>query len=105
MAAIKFVMDGALARAARHLCRVSVRTVAKKAGLDQKALRKYEKGGENLSPKQIQALTDALVHYGARFVPEDRRGGVGVRRKFSRTAVQMIDSWEDEGGPVGEDDV
>ncbi|NNG97729.1 helix-turn-helix transcriptional regulator [Gordonia araii NBRC 100433] len=98
-------MDGALARAARHLCQVSVRTVAKKAGLEQKDLRRYEKGDTTLTPGQIQDLTDALVHYGARFIPEDRRGGVGVRRKFTRTSVQMIDAWEDEGGPVGEDDV
>jgi hypothetical protein len=30
---------------------------------------------------------------------------VGVRRKFTRTKVRMIETWEGEGGPVGEDDV
>jgi hypothetical protein len=53
----------------------------------------------------VQALTDALTHFGARFIPESDRGGVGVRRKFTRTKVRMIETWEGEGGPVGEDDV
>ncbi|MFM9378707.1 helix-turn-helix domain-containing protein [Gordonia sp. VNK21] len=105
MPAIEFHMDGSLARAARHLCQVSVRTVARRAGLDTKAVRKYEKGGDTLSAGEIQQLTDALTYFGARFVPEDENGGVGVRRKFTRTAVTMIDTWEDEGGPVAEDDV
>lgn len=105
MATIEFHMDGSLARAARHLVQVSVRTISRAADLDQKALRQYEKGAEVLDPAQIQRLTDALVTYGARFVPEDEFGGVGVRRKFTRTGVQMIETWETEGGPVGDDDV
>jgi len=105
MSAIEFHMDGSLARAARHLCQVSVRTVARRAGIDSKSLRKYEKGNDSLTDAQIQQLTDALGYFGSRFIPEDGAGGVGVRRKFTRTAVKMIDTWEDEGGPVGEDDV
>ena len=59
----------------------------------------------DLSDVEVQALTDALSNFGARFIPEDEGGGVGVRRKFSRTKVRMLDRWESEGGPVGEDDV
>lgn len=105
MPAIEFHMDSSLARAARHLCQVSVRTIARSADLDADALRKYEKGADVFDETQIQRLTDALATYGARFVPEDEFGGVGVRRKFTRTGVRMIEAWEGEGGPVADDDV
>ena len=105
MATIEFHMDGSLARAARHLCRVSVRTIARNAEIDPAALRKYEKGADILDEARVQRLTDALVTYGAMFVVEDEFGGVGVRRKFTRTGVRMIENWESEGGPVGDDDV
>ena len=105
MSGLAFPMDGALARAARHLCQISVRTVARRAGLDADDIRDYEKGGDTLDADQIQRLTDALVVYGAVFIPEDSVGGVGVRRKFTRTNVRMIERWESEGGPVADDDV
>ena len=105
MAEIAFQMDGALARAARHLCQVSARTVAKRADLRADTIREYEKGGDSLDASEVQRLTDALTHYGALFVPEDATGGVGVRRKFTRTGVRMIETWEGEGGPVADDDV
>ncbi|EGD54398.1 hypothetical protein SCNU_13979 [Gordonia neofelifaecis NRRL B-59395] len=98
-------MDGALARAARHLCKVSARTVARRAGVEPKQLRRYEKGAAALSTEQIQRVSDALSYYGAMFVAEDAIGGVGVRRRFTRTNVRMIETWEGEGGPVGSDDV
>lgn len=98
-------MDGALARAARHLCQISVRTIARTADVEPDTLRAYEKGADVLDDAQIQRLTDALTTYGARFVPEDEFGGVGVRRKFTRTGVRMIETWEGEGGPVADDDV
>lgn len=105
MAANTFELDGALARAARHLCQVSVRTVAKRAGLDPDEVRSYEKGAAYLTPPQAQRLADALGYYGARFIADDGHGGAGVRRKFGRTKVSMIENWEGEGGPVAEDDV
>ena len=66
--------------------------------------REIEKKGD-LDDAEVQSLTEALTYYGARFIPEDENGGVGVRRKFTRTKVKMIDRWESEGGPVREDDV
>lgn len=102
---IEFHMDGSLARAARHLVKVSARTIAHYAGIEAQVLRQYEKGGDCLSPEQIQRVTDGLVHYGAVFLPEGEFGGVGVRRKFTRTGVRMIETWEGEGGPVADDDV
>ena len=105
MSNIDFQMDGSLARAARHLTKVSARTIARRAGIDAEALRGYEKGGDTLTEAQIQAVAEALVHYGVLFVAEDEVGGVGVRRKFTRTSVQRIETWEGEGGPVGDDDI
>ncbi|MFT3661259.1 MAG: XRE family transcriptional regulator [Gordonia sp. (in: high G+C Gram-positive bacteria)] len=105
MAEIEFYMDGSLARAARHLIKVSPRTIAHYAGIEPQVLRQYEKGGDCLTPEQVQGVTDGLVHYGAVFVPEDETGGVGVRRKFTRTGVKMIETWESEGGPVADDDI
>lgn len=98
-------MDASLARAARILCMVSTKVVALRSGVDEQKIRDYERGIGGLDATEVQALTDALEYFGARFVPESDRGGVGVRRKFSRTKVRMIDRWESEGGPVAEDDV
>lgn len=105
MADHEFYMDASLARAARILCQVSPKVVALRSGIDPTLLKNYERGVVDLSDAEVQALTDALVHFGARFIPEDDGGGVGVRRKFTRTKVRMLDRWESEGGPVGEDDV
>lgn len=98
-------MDPSLARAARALCLVSTKVVARRSGLDEQRIREYERGVGALDAAEVQALTDALTYFGARFIPESDRGGVGVRRKFTRTKVRMIETWEGEGGPVGEDDV
>lgn len=100
-----FYMDSSLARAARILCQVSTKVVALQAGIDPTLLKNYERGIVDLSDAEVQELTDALAHFGASFIPEDDGGGVGVRRKFTRTKVRMLDRWESEGGPVGEDDV
>ncbi|MGW8593415.1 helix-turn-helix domain-containing protein [Dietzia sp. NPDC055877] len=101
----EFYMDAALARAARILCQVSTKVVALRSGIDPQLLKDYERGVVDLSDAEVQALTDALSHFGAGFIAEDDGGGVGVRRKFTRTKVRMIERWEGEGGPVGEDDV
>lgn len=98
-------MDPSLARAARALCLVSTKVVALRSGLEEQRIREYERGVGALDAAEVQALADALAYFGARFIPESDRGGVGVRRKFTRTKVEMIDAWEAEGGPVGEDDV
>lgn len=105
MTQTELLMDPSLARAARVLCMVSTKVVALRSGLDEEKVRAYEHGAGDLDSAEVQALVDALAHFGARFIPEGDRGGVGVRRKFSRTKVKMIDTWEAEGGPVGEDDI
>lgn len=98
-------MDASLARAARILCLVSTGVIAARSGLDPQKIRDYERGAGDLDDAEVQSLTDALTYFGATFIPEGDGGGVGVRRKFTRTKVKMIDRWESEGGPVGEDDV
>ena len=105
MAAMEFRLDGALARAARHLSQVSPKTIARYAGVEPELLRQYEKGGDSLTPGEIRRVTEALMHYGAHFIQEDEFGGVGVRRKFTQSSVMLIETWESEGGPVAEDDV
>lgn len=101
---VGFQMDGSLARAARHLTQVSARIIAQQAGVETADLRKYELGGDALSDEDIQRVTNALAYYGAVFIPEDSFGGVGVRRKFNRSNVEMIEDWEGEGGTVADDD-
>ena len=98
-------MDGSLVRAARHLSQVAVRTVAGRAKVDPKALGDFERGGAALDRDELQRGTAALEHYGIQFIREDINGGVGVRRRIPRSTVTMIERWEGEGGPVGEDDI
>ncbi|GAC56485.1 hypothetical protein GOHSU_08_00130 [Gordonia hirsuta DSM 44140 = NBRC 16056] len=105
MADIEIHIDGSLARAARHLIKVSARTIGARAGIDPLELKQYEKGANVLDERSIHALAESLAHYGAVFIPEDSVGGVGVRRKFTRTGVKMIENWESEGGPVADDDI
>lgn len=103
--ATEFHMDGFVARAARALSQVSIALVANRAGMDADRLKHYERGLGSVTQDEAQALVSAFNYYGVVFVPEDEGGGVGVRRKFGQTKVEMIENWEGEGGPVGEDDI
>ena len=49
-------------------------------------------------------LQSALEEGGAVFLHEED-GGLGVRLKFTRKEVRSIRNLENEGGPVGDDDV
>lgn len=102
-------MDGFVARAARALSQVSIEVVARRSGIAAEKLTAYERGLGDVSVEEAQALVAAFDHYGVLFIPEgDGFGpgsGVGVRRKFGRAKVEMIENWEGEGGPVGEDDI
>ncbi|WP_333617945.1 XRE family transcriptional regulator [Dietzia sp.] len=102
-------MDGFVARAARALSQVSIDLVAQRAGIEPEKLKAYERGLGSVTTEEAQALVVAFDYYGVLFIPEgDGRGpgaGVGVRRKFGHAKVEMIENWEGEGGPVGEDDI
>ena len=84
---------------------MSIALVAGRAGMDTERLKHYERGLGSVTQAEAQALVSAFNYYGVVFIPEDDNGGVGVRRKFGQTKVEMIENWEGEGGPVGEDDI
>lgn len=99
------IIDGYLARAARALVQLSATTVAERAGCTRKQLKAFEKGQWELTAEQQGDLRRALEHYGAIFIPDDGQGGYGVRLKFNRNKVSLIETWEGEGGMSADDDV
>lgn len=99
------IIDGYLARAARALVQVSATAVAERAGCTRNQLKAFEKGHWDLTLEQQGALRDALEHYGAILIPDDDKGGYGVRLKFNRNKIPLIERWEGEGGMPADDDV
>ncbi|OJT94849.1 MAG: DNA-binding protein [Alphaproteobacteria bacterium 65-7] len=98
-------ITAAQARAARALVQWPRDHVARLAGLEVALLEAIEQGRAELDATIAERLQNALESGGALFIPESDDRGVGVRLKFSSIVVQAIDSWEDEGGAVGSDDV
>lgn len=96
---------GPLARAARALAQWPRRHVAGLAGIDETTLADFENGGLILDAEMQARLIQTLEDGGVIFLPEDGRGGAGVRLKFTRQDVKQINRLEGEGGPVGTDDV
>ncbi|WP_208094740.1 XRE family transcriptional regulator [Brevibacterium limosum] len=105
MSTEEIIIDGPLARATRALCQVAAKHVADKAEIGKSELKDYEKGITDLTAEQERRLVLALEQYGARFIPDGKEGGYGIRLKFSRAKVRAIERWEDEGGTPGADDV
>lgn len=101
----EFIITSDLARAARALTQVAVANVAKRSDLDPERLRAFEHHRGRLTTEEKSRLRQALEGYGVLFLPEDDQGGYGVRRKFTRTKVRRLESWENEGGPAYEDDI
>ncbi len=96
---------GPLARAARALAQWPRKHVAGLAGIDETMLADFENGGLPLAEDAQMRLRQTLEEGGVVFLPEDGRGGAGVRLKFNRQDVKQINRLEGEGGPVGTDDV
>lgn len=94
-----------LARAARALTQVSAKYVGLRADLTREQIRGYERFRSPLSDAQQVRLRRALEEFGATFIEQDDEGGYGVRQKYNSKKVEQLENWEDEGGPVGEDDV
>lgn len=99
------IIDGYLARAARALVQLSATAVAERAGCTRKQLKAFEKGQWDFTGEQQTDLRRALEHYGAIFIPDDSQGGYGVRLKFNRNKIPLIETWEGEGGMPADDDV
>lgn len=79
--------------------------LADQSGISELVIRDFEgKLAEPDAPTSA-ALRRALEAFGALFLDDDAHGGQGVRLKFSATEAARIDRLENEGGPVGEDDV
>lgn len=100
-----FIIPGDLARSARALTQVSVAMVAEAADLGADRLRAYERGDGTLTAEQSHRLRLALEEFGALFVAEDEQAGYGVRKKWSGSLTQRVETWEGEGGLPGDDDI
>ena len=97
-------LTGPLARAARALVQWPREHVAKKAGVEVEVLAAFEREGINPGDDTRERIQAALEDGGAVFLFE-ADGGIGVRLKFTRQEVRSIRRMENEGGPVGDDDV
>lgn len=94
----------ALCRAARALLGLSRDKLAAASAVDADLIRDFEAGTLNAPDDTRAALRAALESSGVAFL-SDGDGGAGVRFKFARRDVKQIDRLENEGGPVGEDDI
>lgn len=97
-------LTGPQARAARALVQWPRDHVARLADLSVDALADFERGNVDPGEEARRRLQAALEEGGAVFL-DDSDGGVGVRLKFTRKEVRSIRRLENEGGPVGDDDV
>jgi hypothetical protein len=97
-------LTGYQTRAARALVQWPCEHVARKAAIELEALVAFER--ENVDPGEAACvrIQAALEEGGAVFLTE-ADGGIGVRLKFTRQEVRSIRRMENEGGPVGDDDV
>jgi hypothetical protein len=94
-----------LARAARALVQWPRDHVARLAALDEAVLGAFETGTAQLADRDLDRLRHVLEEGGAVFLPEENGCGAGVRLKFAARDVRAINRLENEGGPVGTDDV
>lgn len=97
-------ITGPQCRAARALIEWPRDHVAERAGVDAGALADFEAGIGDPGAEARDRLRRALEEGGAVFIDENG-GGIGVRLRFSRKDVRVLNKWEGEGGQVGDDDV
>ena len=97
-------LTGPQARAARALVQWPREHVAKKAGVGLDTLVAFERECVDPGDDAKERIQAALEEGGAVFLSE-ADGGIGVRLKFTRQEVRSIRRMENEGGPVGDDDV
>jgi hypothetical protein len=97
-------ISGPQARAARALAEWPRDHVARLSGLDIDALRAFEVGKIHPGEAAVARLRAALESGGVIFIDENG-AGAGVHLKFNSRDARSIRRLENEGGPVGEDDV
>jgi len=100
------IVTGRQIAAARVLVGLGKADLAAAASLSLSVLRRIETSAGLPAglEAETRALCLALEQAGAEFIGENG-GGPGVRLRFSRREVRAIDTLENEGGPVAEDDV
>lgn len=103
---MKFLMTltAAQSRAARGLLGWSQENLARRSKVGRATIADFEAGKRVPYERTLKELQSTLEAAGVVFIPENG-GGAGVRLKFNRREVKAIDTLENEGGPVGEDDV
>ena len=100
-------ITGGQIAAARALTGISQAKLAARARVEPSTLRRLEARatlGNDLD-EDVARIYRALEELGAVFIDEKDGVGAGVRLKFSRSQTRAIDTWENEGGVVAEDDV
>ncbi|MDB5551284.1 MAG: hypothetical protein JWL86_1268 [Rhizobium sp.] len=98
-------ITAAQCRAARALTDVSREMLSDATDIEEKTIRSFEKKPAEPDAGIIDRLRHQLEAYGAVFLPEDAHGGIGVRLKFTRSEAKRVANLENEGGPVGDDDI
>ncbi len=97
-------ITGPQCKAARALVEWPRDHVARLSGLTEDALRAFERGRIHPGPDAVVRVRAALESGGAVFLDENG-AGVGVRLKFNSRDARSVNRLENEGGPVGDDDV
>lgn len=99
------VLTGPLARAARALVEWPRDRVAQLSGVSIETIADFETTRVDPGPDARAAIQAALEQGGAVFIPEQDGDGAGVRLKFAKKDARQVNRMENEGGPVGDDDV
>lgn len=99
------IITGPQVRAARALIEWPREKVAQRAGVSLNALTAFERGKIDPGEESRRALQAALEQGGAVFIDENGDEGLGVRLKWTRKDAKQLNRLENEGGPVGDDDV
>lgn len=99
------MLTGPLCAAARALVEISPKRLADKIGIPESTVVDFENGASLTNPETISLLRSKLEELGAKFLPDGKTMGVGVRLKFNRSITKRLAALENEGGPSLLDDV
>ena len=75
------MVDAAQVRMARAALKISVRKLAKSAGVADSTILRFETGRGAILATNLSRIQKALEHGGVVFIPADANGGPGVRLK------------------------
>lgn len=98
------MITGSQCRAGRALVEITRAKLAKRSGVDEALIERFERELQDPGQPAVAALGKALEELGAVFIPENG-GGIGVRLKFSSSEAKRIAQLEGEGGIVASDRV